>query len=70
MDNQGTGILQHGHDTSLLQLLPGKRVRITVGSLAGVEGIVASQRSAGKVLVSVMEGVYIEIHQYSLEKQK
>ncbi len=70
LNSQDARILQHGQDAFSLQFLPGQRVRITVGSLAGVEGIMASQRSAGKVLVSVKEGVYIEMDQSSLEMRK
>ena len=67
MAEQDTRIFKKGDDTSLLRLVKGQRVEITIGALAGVEGIVASQRSAGKVLVTIMDGVYVEVHQFSLK---
>ncbi len=56
------------NDTVCLSVAPGQRVRIIVGVLEGSEAIVVQQRSHGRVLVRVQQGVYVEIQQFCLEK--
>lgn len=57
-------------DTICLGVSEGQRVRISVGIMEGAEAIVIQQRSQGRVLVQLQQGVYIEIYQYCLEKLK
>ncbi len=57
-------------DTVCLSVTPGQRVRIMAGLLEGSEAIVVQQRTHGRVLVRVQQGVYVEIQQFCLEKIK
>lgn len=57
-------------DTLCLRISPGQRVRITAGLLEGSEAVVVQQRTHGRILVRVQQGVYVEIHQFCLEKIK
>ena len=57
-------------DTICLGVAPGQRVRIAAGSMEGSEAVVIVQRTRGRVLVRLQEGVYVEIQQYCLEKIK
>ncbi len=57
-------------DTVCLSVKPGQRVRIVAGLLEGCEAIVVQQRSHGRILVRVQQGVFVEIHQFCLEKIK
>ena len=57
-------------DTVCLSVSPGQRVRIIAGLLEGSEAIVVKQRTHGRVLVRVQQGVYVEIQQFCLEKIK
>ena len=57
-------------DTVCLSVSPGQRVRISAGLLQGSEAIVVKQRTHGRVLVRVQQGVYVEIQQFCLEKIK
>ncbi|MGM0490878.1 MAG: hypothetical protein ACQESR_29490, partial [Planctomycetota bacterium] len=55
-------------DTICLRVSPGQGVRIIAGLLEGSEAIVVKQRAHGRVLVRMQEGVYVELHQFCLEK--
>jgi len=57
-------------DTVCLGVKPGQNVRISAGLMVGSEAIVVQQRSQGRVLVRLQQGVYIEIQQFCLEKVK
>ena len=57
-------------DTVCLSVTAGQRVRIVAGLLEGSEAIVIQQRTHGRVLVRVQQGVYVEIQQFCLEKIK
>lgn len=65
-----THIGRAGGDTVCLSVSPGQRVRIVAGLLEGSEAIVVRQRTHGRVLVRVQQGVYVEIQQFCLEKIK
>ena len=55
-------------DTMCLGVSAGQRVRVSAGLLERAEAIVIQQRSQGRVLVRLQQGVYIDIYQYCLEK--
>lgn len=55
-------------DTICLRVSPGQGVRIIAGLLEGWEAIVVKQRAQGRVLVRMQDGVYLEIHQFCVEK--
>jgi hypothetical protein len=57
-------------DTMCLGVSPGQRVRISAGLMEGSVATVIQQRSQGRVLVRLQQGVYVEIYQYCLEKIK
>ena len=57
-------------DTICLGVAPGQHVRISAGLMEGSEAIVVQQRTHGRVLVRLQHGVYVEIHQFCLEKIK
>ena len=63
-----TWIGSEGSDTVCIQVLPGQRVRISAGLMEGSEAVVVEQRTHGRVLVRMEHGVYVEIHQFCLEK--
>jgi len=65
-----THIGRADHDTVCLSVSPGQRVRIIAGLLEGSEAIVVKQRSHGRILVRMQQGVYVEIQQFCLEKIK
>ncbi len=65
-----THIGRAGGDTVCLSVAPGQRVRVVAGLLDGSEAVVVRQRTNGRVLVRVQEGVYVEIQQFCLEKIK
>ena len=67
MPSDDTRLHKAGEDTSCFGLRTGQRVRIATGSLAGIEGIVVEQRAMGRILITIMKGVQIEIHQFCLE---
>jgi hypothetical protein len=56
-------------DTMCLQVSPGQRVVISAGLMEGSEAVVVQQRSHGRVLVRLEQGVFVEIHQYCLEQR-
>jgi transcription antitermination factor NusG len=55
-------------DTVCLGFSPGQSVRISVGLMEGFEAVVVQQRMRGRVLVRLEPGVFVEIHQFCLEK--
>lgn len=55
-------------DTHCLGVGPGQRVRIAAGPMEGAEAVVVQQRAQGRVLVRLLHGVYLEIHQFCLER--
>jgi hypothetical protein len=55
-------------DTRCLGVAPGHRVRIAAGLMSGAEAVVIQQRTQGRVLVRLLQGVYLEIHQFCLER--
>jgi hypothetical protein len=57
-------------DTLCLGASPGQCVRIAAGLMEGSQAIVVQQRTRGRVLVRLHEGVYVEIQEYCLEKIK
>ncbi len=57
-------------DTVCLSVKSGQLVRIVAGPLEGSDAIVVQSRTHGRVLVRVQQGVYVEIHQFCLEKIK
>ncbi len=57
-------------DTTCFQVSQGQRVRISAGLMEGSEAVVVEQRTHGRVLVRLEQGVFVEIHQYCLEKIK
>jgi hypothetical protein len=57
-------------DTICVGVSPGQCVRIVAGLMEGSQAIVVQQRSQGRVLVRLQQGVYVEIQQYCLEKIK
>lgn len=57
-------------DTICLRVSPGQDVRIIAGLLEGSRAVVVKQRDHGRVLVRMQEGVYVELHQFCLEKIK
>ena len=58
---------QGKHDTVSL-FSPNQRVRIAAGAMEGWEGTVIGNRSNGLILLRLMDGVFVEIHQYLLEE--
>ncbi len=69
-DGSDTHIGRADGDTVCLSVSPGQRVRIVTGPLEGSSAIVVQPRTHGRVLVRVQQGVYVEIHQFCLEKIK
>ncbi len=69
-DGSDTHIGRADGDTVCLSVSPGQRVRIVAGPLEGSNAIVVQSRTHGRVLVRVQQGVYVEIHQFCLEKIK
>ncbi len=63
-----THIGRAGGDTVCLGALPGQHVRIAAGLMEGSRAIVVQQRSRGRVLVRLQQGLYVEIQQFCLEK--
>jgi hypothetical protein len=57
-------------DTRCFQVSPGQRVSISAGLMEGSEAVVVEQRTHGRVLVRLEQGVFVEIHQYCLEQIK
>ena len=55
-------------DTTCLRFAQGECVRIAVGSMEGLKGTVVAERTGGKILLQLQEGVYVEIHQYCVEE--
>lgn len=67
MDHSDTRIHRSESETALLRLTVGQEVRVGVGFLKDHVGTVIEQRAAGRVLVRLQDGVYVEIHQFCLE---
>ena len=65
-----THIGRGGGDTVCVGISPGQCVRIAAGLMQGSQAIVVQQRSEGRVLVRLQQGVYVEIQQFCLEKIK
>ena len=63
-----THIGRGGTDTVCVGVSPGQSVRIAAGLMEGSQAIVVQQRSQGRVLVRLQQGVYVEIQQFCLEK--
>jgi hypothetical protein len=55
-------------DTVSLLFSPNQRVRIAAGAMEGWEGTVSGNRSNGLILLRLLDGVFVEIHQYVLEE--
>ena len=55
-------------DTMCQRFSLGERARIAVGNMEGLEGTVSGNRSGGRILLRLNVGVFVEIHQYVLEK--
>ncbi|MBM4092878.1 MAG: hypothetical protein FJ276_26240 [Planctomycetes bacterium] len=66
--NADTRIGKTAPDTVCLAVSRGQRVRISAGSLKGVEAVVVLPRTDGRVLVRLRQGVFLEIHAFCLEK--
>lgn len=58
------------NDTLCLSISPGDSVRVSAGMMQGIEATAVQQRTHGRVLVRVERGLYVEIHQFCLEKIK
>ena len=70
LHNSDTQVGRAELDTFCLRVDPGQRVKITAGILQGSEAVVVRQRTAGRVLVRLQRGVYVEVHQFCLEPTK
>jgi hypothetical protein len=57
-------------DTLCLNVSAGESVRISAGMMQGAEATVVQPRTHGRILVRVGRGLYVEIHQFCLEKIK
>ena len=55
-------------DTMCLSFSLGEHVRIAVGKMEGLDGTVSGPRSGGKILVRLTDGIFVEVHQYVLER--
>ena len=55
-------------DTVCLSVSRGEHVRVSAGAMKGAEAIVVLQRTDGRVLVRLRQGVFLEIHAFCLEK--
>lgn len=55
-------------DTTCLKFSSGERVRVAVGRMEGLAGTVSETRSGGRILLRMTDGVFVEIHQYVLER--
>ena len=56
------------NNTPESQSTPGRRLRVVVGPMAGLQGILAEQRMPSRVLMAVdlLTGVFIEIDESQL----
>jgi CheY-like chemotaxis protein len=57
-----------GSDTASLLFALGDRLRIVDGHLTGITGTLLAERTSGKLLLELENGVFIEIHQFCVEK--
>jgi hypothetical protein len=65
-----THIGHGGGDTVCVSVSPGQPVRIMAGVMEGSQAVVVQQRSQGRVLVRLQQGVYVEIQQFCLQQIK
>lgn len=54
-------------ETVTFETHAGQRVRIGAGQLRGVEGTVVEQRTSGRVLLELQQGVFVEVHPICLD---
>ena len=66
MKSTDTPMLSAKTDVVYFGVNPGERVRIIDGPLAGVEGAAIERRDAGKMLVQVHRGAFLEVHELLL----
>ena len=63
----GTRLGKDHSDSTSLRFSRGDRVSITVGSMAGWNGTVVSERSGGKILLQLQVGILVEIDEDCIE---
>ena len=67
--NTTSGVVD-GEDTVMLTVRVGDPVCCVVGEMKGLEGVVVASRAAGRVLLKVAEGMYVELPRICVKKQK